>query len=451
MMRSELISWPVTLAILVLAFGSLVAAGLPLMLTIVGLVAAAGSLWIGTRIADISIWSMNFALMFALALGIDYALFDRATASAAPCADRRCRPAEAVGRDDGHRRQGRALLGPDGADLAERRDARAEPGLPVDEPRHHAVGRLRPGGDADPAAGGAGQARPAGRTASRSPGSARASTARRARRPGPSACGAGRCPTAWRRSRCSWCSRCRCSRCRPGCRRSRSSRRATHSRAGYAAIQRAFGPGATGPLQIVAPTGRGRTGGGGGAARPGHRARDAAPRAGRDGMTLVQAIPTTDPSARATGATIDRLRAALPPAALVGGPVAENHDLEAALSARTPLVIGVVLGLSFLLLVVALQAPLIAALARRHEPAGHRGRLRRREVDLPGRPRARGARIRAPGVPGRVGTRVLLRDDLRDLDGLHRVPARRGEGALGPLGRRRPARPWSAAWPNRDA
>src|SRR4051794_38438993 len=75
MMKSELISWPITLVILVLAFGSLVAAGLPLMLTIVGLVAAAGSLWIGTRIAGISIWAMNFALMFALALGIDYALF----------------------------------------------------------------------------------------------------------------------------------------------------------------------------------------------------------------------------------------------------------------------------------------------------------------------------------------------------------------------------------------
>src|SRR4029079_9681830 len=33
MMKSELYSWPVTLAILVLAFGSLVAAGLPLLLT----------------------------------------------------------------------------------------------------------------------------------------------------------------------------------------------------------------------------------------------------------------------------------------------------------------------------------------------------------------------------------------------------------------------------------
>jgi len=44
MLKSELISWPVTLVILVLAFGSLVAAGLPLMLTILGLVASAGSL-----------------------------------------------------------------------------------------------------------------------------------------------------------------------------------------------------------------------------------------------------------------------------------------------------------------------------------------------------------------------------------------------------------------------
>jgi RND superfamily putative drug exporter len=79
-------------------------------------------------------------------------------------------------------------------------------------------------------------------------------------------------------------------------------------------------------------------------------------------VALVQAIPTTGPSTYATGETIDRLRAALPQAALVGGPVAETHDLEAALSAKTPLVIGVVLGLSFLLLVVALQAPLIAAL-----------------------------------------------------------------------------------------
>ena len=69
MLKSEVISWPVTLLILLLAFGSLVAAGLPLMLTMVGLMAAAGSLYLATKLMPVSIWAMNFALMFALALG----------------------------------------------------------------------------------------------------------------------------------------------------------------------------------------------------------------------------------------------------------------------------------------------------------------------------------------------------------------------------------------------
>ena len=37
--------------------------------------ASAGSLFLVTQVLDVSIWAMNFALMFALALGIDYALF----------------------------------------------------------------------------------------------------------------------------------------------------------------------------------------------------------------------------------------------------------------------------------------------------------------------------------------------------------------------------------------
>ena len=47
--------------------------------------------------------------------------------------------------------------------------------------------------------------------------------------------------------------------------------------------------------------------------------------------------------------------------------------------------IGVVLGLGFLLLLFALQAPLIAAARRPHQPARHRRRVRRRQADLPGR------------------------------------------------------------------
>ena len=46
---------------------------------------------------------------------------------------------------------------------------------------------------------------------------------------------------------------------------------------------------------------------------------------------------------------------------LVGGAAAENHDLEQALASKTALVIGIVLALGFLLLLVALQAPVIAA------------------------------------------------------------------------------------------
>src|SRR4029450_1518235 len=75
MMRSEVLSWPLTMVLLVIAFGTLVAAGLPVLLTMVGLASAAGVLFLGAQFMDISIWAMNFAMMFAIALGIDYALF----------------------------------------------------------------------------------------------------------------------------------------------------------------------------------------------------------------------------------------------------------------------------------------------------------------------------------------------------------------------------------------
>jgi len=131
------------------------------------------------------------------------------------------------------------------------------------------------------------------------------------------------------------------------------------SRVGYGQVQTAFGPGATGPLQIVVTNAD--------AAAVTRRARSdegiaavLSPQSSA-GLTLVTAIPKQDPSDPAVGHTIDRLRAELPAGALVGGAVAENHDLQAALSAKAPLVIGVVLGLGFLLLLIALQAPLIAA------------------------------------------------------------------------------------------
>ena len=159
MMKSELLSWPVTLVILLLAFGSLVAAGLPLMLTILGLVASAGTLYLGSRFFDISIWAMNFALMFALALGIDYALFVvHRFRGAFFGAKLSAREAVAETMDTA----GKAVLfsGRDRADLALRGDARAEPRVPLDGARDHGRGRLRPSRDDDPAPRRAREARP---------------------------------------------------------------------------------------------------------------------------------------------------------------------------------------------------------------------------------------------------------------------------------------------------
>jgi putative drug exporter of the RND superfamily len=138
--------------------------------------------------------------------------------------------------------------------------------------------------------------------------------------------------------------------------------KADGSRIGYEQMQHAFGAGAPGALQIAAPQRQAAAVAAAARRDPGI-ARVLAPEPGAGGLALVQAIPNADPSSRAAGATIDRLRAALPSGTLVGGQAAENHDLAQALWQKTPLLIGVVLTLGFLLLLVAVRAPLIAALA----------------------------------------------------------------------------------------
>src|SRR5262249_39472700 len=99
------------------------------------------------------------------------------------------------------------------------------------------------------------------------------------------------------------------------------------SRVGYTQVQAAFGPRATGPLSVVAP--------GSQAARVSALARAdrgiaaVLPAQPARGLALVTAIPRQDPSAPEVGRTIDRLRAALPAGAMIGGAAAENHDLQA--------------------------------------------------------------------------------------------------------------------------
>ena len=359
MMKSEVISWPVTLAILVLAFGSLAAAGLPLLLTILGLLASAGLLAILTHGFEISIWAMNFALMFALALGIDYALFVVHRFRGAFFGSRLdARDAVAVTMDTA----GKAVLF---SGLTVLISLSAVMLVPSPAFRSMALGimlsvvfvlaatltllpavlaKLGPKVDALPL---------------RWVHSGEHRSARFARWG----------ERLWRHPQIYG----------PaatlilvllalpifGLKTGMPSIKVvpTHdaSRVGYTQVQRAFGIGAPGALQIVAPN-RDAAAVSAVARRDPGIARVSPAQPGRHGLSLIQATPNADPSSPAVGATIDRLRTALPTTALVGGAVAENHDLERALSQKTPLVIGVVLTLGFLLLLIALRAPLIAAL-----------------------------------------------------------------------------------------
>ena len=359
MMKSELYSWPVTMVILVLAFGSLVAAGLPLMLTILGLVASAGLLALLTHGFEISIWAMNFALMFALALGIDYALFIVHRFRGAFFGSKlSARDAVAITMDTA----GKAVLFSGMTVLI---SLSAVMLVPSPAFRSMALGIMisvvfvlpatltllpavlaKLGAKVD-----AGALRWVHSGEHRSVRFARWGE-RLWRHPhiyGPAATlilVLLALPII-------------------GLRTGMPSIKVvpTHdsSRVGYTQVQQAFGPGAPGTLQIVTP--RNEAAAVVAVARndPGI-AHVAAPQLGGSSLALVQATPNADPSSQAVGHTIDRLRSTLPAGALVGGAAAENHDLEQALSAKTPLVIGVVLALGFLLLLVALQAPLIAAL-----------------------------------------------------------------------------------------
>jgi len=73
--RAELLSGLPSVILLFLAFGSLIAAGLPLMLAIAGIAFGFGALHIIGAAIPLSVWSMNFSMMIGLAVGIDYSLF----------------------------------------------------------------------------------------------------------------------------------------------------------------------------------------------------------------------------------------------------------------------------------------------------------------------------------------------------------------------------------------
>lgn len=75
MHRAELLSGLPSIVLLVVAFGSAVAAGIPLILAVVGIAVAFATLNLLTGLTPLSVWSMNFSMMIGLAVGIDYSLF----------------------------------------------------------------------------------------------------------------------------------------------------------------------------------------------------------------------------------------------------------------------------------------------------------------------------------------------------------------------------------------
>jgi putative drug exporter of the RND superfamily len=352
MMRSEVMSWPLTLAVLAVAFGSLAAAGLPLLLAILGLVATAGALWIGAQLTGITIWAMNFALMFALAVGIDYALFVVVRFRAALRTGLRPEDAAAETMDTA----GRAVLVSGVAVLASLSAVIVVPSQPF---RTSALGivlavafvlaaslTLLPALLALLGARIDRLALPwSGAVAHRS-----AAFARWGRLIWRRPVGIGglalavlvvlALPTLGLRTAMPT----------TGVLPADAS-----SRVGYERMQAAFG--AVADLQVLAPAGETRHVLAALKRTPGVALAGSPEQ--RGGLALLRVR-----SARAAdGEAVDRLRSRLPRGALVGGAAAEARDLEHALARRLPLVYGLVLAVGFALLLVVVRAPVAAAAA----------------------------------------------------------------------------------------
>ena len=73
--RAEMITFPIILILLILVFGSAVAAGLPLTVGVISVIGTFLILRILASFTDVSIYALNLTTMMGLGLGIDYSLF----------------------------------------------------------------------------------------------------------------------------------------------------------------------------------------------------------------------------------------------------------------------------------------------------------------------------------------------------------------------------------------
>src|SRR5262245_3927871 len=73
--KAGLLSLPITLAILVLAFGALVAAGIPLLLALTAVFATFGLIALPSHIVPVAMQAPALVLLIGLAVGVDYSMF----------------------------------------------------------------------------------------------------------------------------------------------------------------------------------------------------------------------------------------------------------------------------------------------------------------------------------------------------------------------------------------
>jgi RND superfamily putative drug exporter len=73
--RAESIAIPITAVLLVIVFGSAVAAGLPLLVGVLSILGTFLTLQVLQSLTDVSVYSVNLAISLGLGLGIDYSLF----------------------------------------------------------------------------------------------------------------------------------------------------------------------------------------------------------------------------------------------------------------------------------------------------------------------------------------------------------------------------------------
>lgn len=356
---AELVSGLPTVILLLVAFGSAVAAGLPLLLALAGIAVGFAVLNVATAVTPLSVWSMNFSMMIGLAVGIDYSLFivsrfreEREGGHG---------PADAMANTLAT--AGKAVFL---SALTVVLSLAAVFVVPVMVFRSMALGMIlavvataaasltllpavlvalgdrvlvaRGHTDPDRAA--------EGRWA-RWTGLAQ-------RRPG-ATLGVGlalllalAAPAVGMRLGM------------PGARVVDEGR---SSRDGYELLVDAFGPGAAAPAFITTPAADAQVVVETAASLPGVVDARVVSAPAANGRTVVRVIPATAIDDQATSALVGELRArvdAAVPEARVGGPAAQNRDLTAVLTGRAPLAIGLIMAVAFLLLLMVFRSLTIA-------------------------------------------------------------------------------------------